>query len=87
MSSEALQFKHIFESSIIQVIDYGEGPNDYSREVFNNAAFLDWLQNEAVTHPPMKVRWINAIGVSWDVVSALADKYRRYAYFAKRPVY
>lgn len=61
---------------MIEVIDYGEGPSDFSREVFNNASFEEWLQNEAETHPPMKVRWINAIGVSWDVVSALTDKYR-----------
>ncbi len=28
----------------------------------------------------MRVRWINVVGISWDIVSALAEKYRQSIY-------
>ncbi|KLO20175.1 hypothetical protein SCHPADRAFT_934778 [Schizopora paradoxa] len=70
-----VRYGRIRASCKIDVISYSS--DCISFETFGNKGFLEYLSNpEAIARAPWpKVRWINVGGISWDVISALTQKY------------
>ncbi|CAG7853903.1 SubName: Full=Related to Mg2 transporter protein, CorA-like {ECO:0000313/EMBL:CCA67920.1} [Serendipita indica DSM 11827] len=66
-------YAHIKEDCEIEVVDYSEDRVRFQQ--FHNESFIAFLRG-CDRQPPMKVRWINIAGISWDVISALALKYQ-----------
>lgn len=70
-------YGHIRARCLIDVVDYSSVRSKFQR--FDNVGFLDYLEDERANRRDewAKVRWINVVGISWDVMSALAIKYGR----------
>ncbi|KLO16017.1 hypothetical protein SCHPADRAFT_823746 [Schizopora paradoxa] len=68
-------YGHIRARCLIDVVDYSSVRSKFQR--FDNMGFLDYLEDERANRRDewAKVRWINVVGISWDVMSALAIKY------------
>lgn len=62
----------------IEVVDYSAAGRMVTS--VSNSEFVDMMSpNAAQREPWVKVRWINIGGISWDVLSALAVKYREFS--------
>ena len=59
-------YAYIHEECEVEVIDYSAQQVKFQQ--FNNESFLSFLNNTGRS-PPMKVRWINVGGISWDIIS------------------
>jgi hypothetical protein len=59
-------YAHIHEECEVEVIDYSAQQVKFQQ--FNNESFLSFL-DKTDRSPPMKVRWINVGGISWDIIS------------------
>ncbi|KIM32024.1 hypothetical protein M408DRAFT_327383 [Serendipita vermifera MAFF 305830] len=66
-------YAYIHEACEIEVIDYCAEHVKFRQ--FDNDSFLEFLKTTD-RKPPMKVRWINIAGISWDIISELALKYQ-----------
>lgn len=60
----------------MHVWDYGP-TQARPRQFDNNEAFISWLEGQSSHTRGLwnKVRWINVSGVSWDILSALRQRY------------
>ncbi|KAF8328271.1 uncharacterized protein EI90DRAFT_1620505 [Cantharellus anzutake] len=69
------QYSNIHEECLIQVIDYGGAHASFQRAT--NESLIHFLEDSKTSVRPVwaKVRWINVMGISWDVISALALQY------------
>jgi hypothetical protein len=71
-------YRHIHQECEIEIMDYS-AVRSTSRKM-NNNEFVQFMNMGSSDPPPrepwVKVRWINIGGVSWDVIKALAVKYR-----------
>lgn len=66
-------YAYIHEACEVEVIDYCSEHVKFRQ--FGNESFLEFLKTTE-RKPPMKVRWINIAGISWDIISELALKYQ-----------
>lgn len=74
-------YRHIQQDSEIEIVDYSAVRSTSRR--MGNAEFVEFMAVGSAAPPPpreawVKVRWINIGGVSWDVIKALAIKYRAF---------
>lgn len=75
-------YRHIQQASEIEIVDYSAVRSTSRR--MGNAEFVEFMAVGSAAPPPppreawVKVRWINIGGVSWDVIKALAIKYRAF---------
>jgi hypothetical protein len=62
-------YAYIHEECEVEVIDYSAEQVKFQQ--FNNESFLSFL-DKTDRSPPMKVRWVNIAGISWDIISVRA---------------
>jgi hypothetical protein len=66
-------YAYIHEECEVEVIDYAAQHVKFQQ--FNNESFINFL-NKTDRSPPMKVRWINIAGISWDIISVRTNRDR-----------
>ncbi len=71
-------YGHIHANCQIDVIDYSSVRSMFGK--FDNKGFLEYLGDPRASKRDswVKVRWINVVGISWDVMSSLALNYGTY---------
>lgn len=73
-----LEWADVVEDCRIEVTDYSAVSCHYRQ--MNNSDFVDMMDDDELWKPKpwAKCRWINIGGVSWDVIKALAGRYRKF---------